>query len=324
MTSREKRLALFAGLAIGSFVGWYLFDSIGQSIERKQNEIAYLEEEISDKEFEIEVGNRSAREVSEWETKSLPAQTDFARELYQRWLLKQVEAAKLTKANVEAGRALPISRVNAKRQREVVYHVLPFTVSVRGTIGQLSDFLYQFYQLDHLHQVKRMSVKTLQDSQLLDLVFTLESVVLPTSVVGEELNEEVADRLAWNTLDSYKDTFVARNMFAAYVPPPPPVRPTPPPPPRSEPPAPPAFDPSKYAIITAILEVDNEPEVWINSRTEGRVLRRYEGETVEIGPFRARIMTINPREVVFDIEGERYRVGLGKSLQEQTRISSGI
>lgn len=87
----------------------------------------------------------------------------------------------------------------------------------------------------------------------------------------------------------------------------------PPPPPQPDP-GPPAFDSAKYTFVTGIVEVNDRPQVWLTDRTAGQLIKRFEGETIEIGPFKGTIVRIHERKVEIDSEGTRFTVQYGQSI----------
>src|SRR6185295_1306096 len=85
---------------------------------------------------------------------------------------------------------------------------------------------------------------------------------------------------------------------------------------KVDPPKPPVFDTAKHAVITAIIEVDHEPELWLSVRTTGKTLRLREGESFEVGALTGKVVRIGDREAEFETGGKRLLVALGDSLRE--------
>jgi hypothetical protein len=96
---------------------------------------------------------------------------------------------------------------------------------------------------------------------------------------------------------------------------------TDPPPPREPEPEPPAFDTAQFAYVTAFVEVNGRPEVWISSRTDGKLLRLQEGETFQIGLFEGQIEQISPRSVEIRNGDKTVSVRYGQSLTDGEVIS---
>ncbi|HUG67462.1 MAG TPA: Ig-like domain-containing protein [Pirellulaceae bacterium] len=84
-------------------------------------------------------------------------------------------------------------------------------------------------------------------------------------------------------------------------------------------PAKPGFDPATQATVTGITESDGEPEIWINVRTEGRVLKLRVGDDVSVGTIQGKIAKIRVQQRDAEIatsDGGTVIVAFGKSLVE--------
>ncbi|MFT5528104.1 MAG: hypothetical protein ACI9HK_006092, partial [Pirellulaceae bacterium] len=96
----------------------------------------------------------------------------------------------------------------------------------------------------------------------------------------------------------------------------------PPPKPYIPPPAKPKFDVSKYTFITTIVAVNGVSEAWLIERTSGIKHVVKEGDPVEIGTFKGKVLTIQDRLVEFQLEEKRTLVSIGKSLSEGFDIAN--
>ena len=93
-----------------------------------------------------------------------------------------------------------------------------------------------------------------------------------------------------------------------------------------EPPAPPpatipkpSFDPATQATVSGITESDGRPAIWINVRTEGKVLKLREGDEVSVGTIQGKIAKIRVSQKDAEIatsDGGTVVVALGQSLVE--------
>jgi len=92
--------------------------------------------------------------------------------------------------------------------------------------------------------------------------------------------------------------------------------------PPSEPEAaPPAFDKARFAFVTGIVEVNGEPQVWIDSRTDGKLLKLKEGDTVEIGEFKGKIERIFPKKIELRAGDKLMSIKYGQNLSQGQVIS---
>jgi hypothetical protein len=88
------------------------------------------------------------------------------------------------------------------------------------------------------------------------------------------------------------------------------------PPPPDDTPPPPSFDTARYAFVTGIIQKNEQFEVWIMNRTEGKRLRLFEGDEFEVGQFQGKVQRIRSKSVEITSEGDVISVGIGQSLSE--------
>ena len=316
---RERFLMAAAGGLVLLFAAQVGIRKYTAAKQTRQEQIDVLRDQISDRELINARGQRAADRIADWESRSLPADLELAHARYQEWLLALVRDAKLDRPNVESTRHLAVSQAVGGKN-EVVYHVLPFSVRGRGKVDEVTRLLYQIYHAKHLHQVQRLSLKPTEKEGELDINLSIEALVLPTADRQEQLAEGTSALLAQTDVDDYLGQIGKRNMFVEYKPPPPPRRERPTPPPTQPPPvrpSPPPFDTSKYTVLTAIIEIDREPEVWLRVRTTGQLVKLREGDPIEIGQFKGRLVRVGLRDVLVESEGRQMVVALGESRRPQ-------
>jgi hypothetical protein len=299
MQKREKILAAVAGGLVLAVGGNYVYGKLQDAYSQRTGQIESLSSRLQDKEFEIAKGLRARKQLNAWTKTSLPANSQLAATLYQNYLVGLLDEIGLDQVDVAANR--PVSRGG-------VYQLLAFNIRAQGSLPQVTDFLYRFYQAGHLHQIASLSAKPIENSKL-DINIKIEALSLTKADQQDELSETPSDRLVWTELEDYQQAIGRRNLFAHYTPPPPPPRETPRPPP------PPPFNAAKFAVVSAIIEIDERPQVWVNVRTSGEMLKRHEGEDLEVGLFKGKITRIDGQSVEIESGGERKVVALGESLQ---------
>ena len=158
------------------------------------------------------------KQLTKYESQSLPGNGEIARLLYKAWLVELVEEVRMLNPSVESG--APFSQ----RGR---YQTLSFGVRARGTLEQLKDFLFSFYQTDLLHQIRSLSITSVSKESQLDLAMAIEVLVLEQVAAGgsdgdqqaafEEFRRRsgrVSDRLEFQRLEDY-ELIVQRNLFDA-------------------------------------------------------------------------------------------------------------
>lgn len=323
MQKREKILAVVAAAVVLLGGGQFVLGSLKSPFASRQAELAKLETQVAAQRDRVSRAQNAKKKVEGWKQQSLPADVTLARSFYQHWLSELIEKVKLSGAHVQPERTVAVSRTTASRQTVVAYHQLPFTINATGSIDQFVRFFYEFYQADMLHRVRAMSIQPLKEAKQLKISLTVEALVMPGASVDVPTKIPTAHRLALASVDDYQKAIGTRNVFAAYVPPPPAVRPParverPPVVPPT--PKPPAFDDAKFAIVSAILQVDERPQVWLLVKTSGKLHKLFEGDTLEIGQFKGKVTKISRLDVEFESEGRRQLVALGENLRQAATL----
>ncbi len=206
MNKREKILAVaVCGLLVlvGGVFGWRKIDD---AFAGRTEEIERLSKQTTGPRSTVQRGKAADRRLADYKRRSLPRDPDLARSLYQKWLLESIDRVGLKRVDV--------SVAEARGLRGQTYRKLIGRVNVQGDLEQLTEFLYRFYRLDHLHQIKLLSVTPIQESKQLKLALTLEAISLADGKPRQTLEAEPADRLAWDELSQYTDVIVGRNLLA--------------------------------------------------------------------------------------------------------------
>jgi hypothetical protein len=299
---REKRLAVIVAVLAVLMVGWMMFGGVRTAFENRRKTIGALELDVRKKQLQVGRAAQTVDRFKEWERRSLPRDRDIARSRYQSWLVASLDGARLGKVQVEPGRMTPVRDVFVK---------LPYSVRAEGTLEQTARWLADFYRADHLHAVRDLSLQPSRDGRTLQIMALVEAIVLPDTPRKDQLVETTGSRLSEADADAAVKAIVARNFFAAYVPPPPPR-----PPERvvEAPPPPPKFDESKHTVLTSIIFVDAAPQAWLNVRPTQQLLKLREGDSIEVGAFKGKLVRIGEREIEIDREGKHVVVALGTAL----------
>lgn len=307
MQKREKVLAVAVAALLALMVCYSLVGRVVGAFSSRRTQISTLKAAIHEKQGLEKRGQQAALQLAEWERRSLPTNQKMAGTLYQNWLVQIADRVKLKNANIDAGRG---------GNHRNIYHTMPFTLQARGSLDQVVAFLHEFYSANHLHQLRSASLKPVQNSQDLDLNFSIEALVLPGADRRDKLNDERSNRLVLASLEDYKGSITRRNTFAPYSPPAPrPVYSSQP----SYTPTP-SFDPARFAVLTAILEVGESPQAWVSVKTSGEVIRVREGDKLSVGRFNGTVTRINVADIEFEADGKRRQLALGRSLPQAVEL----
>ena len=335
LTKREKMLT--GGTAALAVVvgGWFLLGYLGGSLSDLRAGNEQLQQDVEEKQLEVKKAAKAYELLADWNLRCLPSNRAAAASEYQNWLMELCEEANIQGRKVD----IVTQRTEISGWTRIV-----FSIHGRGTLEQLAGLLDRFNEGDHLQQIVSLNLTPISEgSKTLDAVIAVEAVSLPGAVdaegaartdqlyvarqepaadAGDPGNPpaESGDPPPKQAPDEHVALVVARNVFMPYSPPPPPPVEQKAPQP-TEPPKPPGFDHLKFTVVTAIVEVNDQRQVWILTRTTGKLLKLVKGQSFEVGaegdPARATIGTIGPREVevISQHDGRQYMVALGDNLE---------
>jgi hypothetical protein len=307
LRKRERILVIVTGVLVVAFAVRYVFTMLGGATGGLAEARDNLAKVVREKKQAVREGNKAAARLAEWDKRSLPADHEIARSLYQNWLSEVADQVGFQGTQVESAEG---------HMTKKAYYSLPFTVRGQATMEQLVRFLFQFYQAGHLQQIRHLSIKPLENvtgqenSKNLKLAISIEALSLPGANRPDKLSSEPGKVLAVAALDEYSKVIVGRNLFSPYTA----SGQT-----QSTRPAdssPPQFDPAKYAYLTAVLDVGGRPQAWLLSRTTDQTFKLSQGDEFTIGPVHGKVTRIDHRFVELEIDGARYQLALGNSLRD--------
>lgn len=247
-----------------------------------------LEKDLKKAKKEFALARKTGQRIADWEIRSLPGDPEVARSLYQAWLVDVVTRAGLTDQNIQSGSPIP---------RKGIYHSLSFSVRIRGTLNQMTKFLYEFYRADYLHQIQSIGITPLRNAGLLDLSISIEALVLRSAKRTNHLSTAVSKEFAQASLSDY-DPIVRRNVFGIGG----------------------GVDAAAYTFLTGVAPSKGEPEAWFTMRTDGKVLKLRRGENLQVGQFSGTIAEIQGSDVILEADGERWLISVGENLDQATAL----
>ncbi|HZZ71411.1 MAG TPA: hypothetical protein VFE24_04105 [Pirellulales bacterium] len=319
MQKREKQLAQAVG-ALGSLVACVLiYKGVTSSFASRTEVLNKSQMQLADKQAKLQVAARQRAELKQLDAQSLPTDRQLARSEYQNWLIKCVEQSGLKEPDVQSQQPTLAAKDGFQK--------FTFTVSGRGTLENVTKFLYGFYQGNHLQKIRRLALKEADNSKQLTMTVAIEALSLFDADRSDRLNTAPATRLAEKDLSKYKEAIVGRNLFAAYVAPPPvhvvrEERPKPTPQPTYVPPPKPEFDQAKFAKITSILASKEGVEAWLLVQTTGKLLKLHQGDSFEVGSVSGQVTRIDYNSMEFTSDGKTRSVPLGGSLRDSTVVEA--
>lgn len=294
---RQYLLGGVCAVMVVYFGGTWVLDNLLQGpIEEARKTTAKLNAAIEQREKALSKARAYLKVLEIWEGQSVPGDTEVARSLYQAWLVELVSDVGLTSPSVNSTELV---------SRKGVYNTLSFSVRGRGTLEQLTRFLFGFYQTDLLHQIRSVNISPVLRSDQLDLSLSIEALVLAPRGTAPSQDQEtvfatfrervwrVSDRLASPTLADY-DAITRRNLFGMSG----------------------APDPADFTYLTSVSAVDGEPQAWFKQRTTDEVFRLGPGDVLHAGTLACTVVEIVGPDVVLETEGERWLLSLGDKLTD--------
>ena len=93
---------------------------------------------------------------------------------------------------------------------------ISFTLHAQAKLGELVQFMYEFYSAGFLHQIRKLDIKPNKNSRDLDVDLSIEALSLPTAASKTQLSKEAGHGLQLAKLADYRDPIVKRDFFAPY------------------------------------------------------------------------------------------------------------
>ena len=300
---REKVLLVVAGIILFFVIGpaaYYYYGADSAKLNAQRNKLlADLKKLEDDTKNAVEIKRR----LEKLTTISLPSNDSVAQSAYQNWLLDQAKTSGLREIKTDQGSISPFKDY---------YKKFTLTLNGRASLEQLATFLERFQRTDHLQLIRSISIRPLKESRDMDVAIKVESLALKQAKAATTLAmNDRTDALSPDAQKAIRKTIVDRALFSAYVPPTPPRNDSPlPPPPRNE------FEHNPYCYVTAIVEVNGKPQVWVDVRTEAKKYRLYEGEMFRLDGIRCFIKKIEFDRVVVEAGSELLTIKVGKAFAE--------
>ena len=289
MNRREKLLAAGVGSIALLYGGnWVYRTSYEAPLEQQRAEADRLREDIAKRELDLAKFRKASQDLKRWRGQSLPSDTEVARGLYQAWLVELVGAVGFTNPNVDSSE--PASRKG-------IYDSLSFSVRARGSLKQLTRFLFEFYRADHLHQIQSLSLTPVPRADELEIAISIEALSLADADRKDQLATRVSDRLASETLPEYQ-SIMERNLFGVGG----------------------GVDEADFAYLTAVIEVNGEPEAWFTLRASGKLLKLRRHQSFDIGPFHGTVADLNGSDVILLCDDERWLITVGENLMQASTL----
>lgn len=293
MNSRERMLAIGVGLLAIVWVAMMGVSGFQEARERNQRTLKNTKKALVKAQEAAERGHKAQSQILKWAKQSLPTDTDIAKSLYEDWLREQLTASGLTVNEIDDK-----SPGGAKKRFEEI----SFLVSAEGSLDQLSDFLYGFYQAGHLHRVSEANISPNKEETALKISLTIDALSLNDCKRTESLSERPSE-LPLPPLEELREAIVSRNIFSVYQ--------------LNKRQTPDALDPVlAQARITSMLKGRGGWRMTIHRGDNGSILYFREGDSIEIGQFSGQVTQLDGRRAVVTVRNQQMLVNLGEYLSQ--------
>jgi hypothetical protein len=208
MNKREKLLAAGVGVVATLFLGRSVYMSIQDGFDKKSQTVETLKKKKDEQELQMTAGKVASLKLNKVVAKSLPRTDEIATADYQKWLISLGDEAKLVSPNVNF--------LTDNTEKDGSYRTYKFKIQGTGTIENATQLLYGFYAKDYLHRIYRFDMNPLRSATEPDqLSITLDCEVLALGIAKDKQDppKGISNRVA-KSLDEYKETILARNLFA--------------------------------------------------------------------------------------------------------------
>ena len=193
MTPRDRNLAIaLIGLILvgGGVFGGYTFvysplQEANDAMQKLQEEIDVGTPEKPALNSRVEMMRKAAKEAVILKHQSLPKDIDVAKREYKLLLARLLQQAGISTFTLPDAKTLPgrppITPELAAKKPAYTAIQIRFDIK-KVTIWQLADFLYEFYQLDLLHQITEITIdrenKATEARNGLEVHLTIEAIIL--------------------------------------------------------------------------------------------------------------------------------------------------
>lgn len=318
MNQREKTLLITILILLGLYgVTSFVPNVLLAPVKSRESRIRQLQSANEQKQDQIDRIMVAQKKLSHWKQQSLPPERLNAAALYQYHLLNMAEQAKFTSVNVDRNRIVP---------RENTFSLIGMTVTAKGTLKQVADFLFAFQRTDLLHKIKKIDLQSTgnQGDPVLEITINIEALSLNETDPREELfvkgrEEAVAESMTDKTREHYA-AITAHNMFVrAYNGPPQPKSDPKPAAPKSDKPG---IDIAQHVFLVISVAKGSSRDAVLYNRTSNRETLLTEGKDFEVAGIQGRIVTIGPDFLTMKIKEDIWRLELGHNLRQIEKISS--
>jgi hypothetical protein len=308
MNQREKMLVAAVAALVGIWILTSLYSGYAESLAKRRIELVTAQKELSDLNLETIKARLAVNKLARWREQSLPNtkpndpdSRELAYRLYSQWLQETLRAAGINFKTVNRAQ-----RTATLSSQEI--GAIGISVDGPAELPNVVDFLHRFYSSAQMHQITKLDLKKEPNGMV--MAMQVEALLLPGAANTDKLPDGKANPFTLASMDAYRTLIVERNIFDPFRRPEDRTvvqqqRP------EGE------VDASRLTRFTGTTHGTQGLLAWIWVMPTGDNWQAKEGETVKVGEWSTKIVTIEPRAIVIeDAEGNRGRVEAGSNLRD--------
>lgn len=300
MNRRTLLLMAGAGLVALFYVGDMAYRSlIEEPMKRDEAQLDKLKKNLVKAQDAQLEAKKAGRKLEAYLEHSLPADPELARSAYQDWLLKLVQTRGLENASVDPGQPTPVavkSRRN-KSKRRLVYYRLKFGLQAKGSLEQVSQFMFDFYEAGHLHQIKSISLNPIGRGESVSLSLAIEAIALADCEREAELTESTLNRLAYENPTDYgfisQRNFFARGFSKAL---------------------------SQVELSAVTYDRNGDPQAWFRVGESRTTQIAKPGEKLDVELYLIGLVDVQADRAVLEVDGQVVRLRVGQTVGQALEL----
>jgi Putative Ig domain len=205
MTKREKILALGVAIVVVALLAQFGINRVRSGFKIKMNRLIALSDEVSKKQKIVADGFVAKQKMEAIAAKSLPKNSERAVARYREWLDKIIK---------DAGLQSPQNLFVKSSTEKDLYDSHQFQISGKGTLPQIVQLMFQFYEKDYLHRIRSLKISPERGQPYqLALVMEMDALSLNSASPTQAEPKDKSNRVALE-LDEYRERIVSRNLFS--------------------------------------------------------------------------------------------------------------
>ncbi|MCD0458914.1 hypothetical protein [Roseiconus lacunae] len=203
MNQRERVLAILVGGLVVLGIGQWGFSKYKSALQQRKTRFESLQDrqlQLSEKRL---LGAIADKQMGEYLVRSLPSDTEKARNAYQSWLLDVAKKHDVETPAVNETGTSPVGDL---------YHQFKFKISGRADMPQIVDLMYDIQAKDYLHRIQQFEITPSKRDDGFIFNVTLDVIALSAAPGNAAPPKTHSWRVEQDQL-AYAEPILNRNLF---------------------------------------------------------------------------------------------------------------